>query len=86
MTIDANTPQSPSAHKLLRELHLRELVERLDKAHLTLDVIDFNADADVAEIMLSEVDFVRGAIFDAANFVHELNEHEIEARIAEGAQ
>ena len=65
-----------------REQRRRDLVENLDQAHLTLDLINFNGDANVAEVTLSEVDYLRGAIAAAAAFIHELNEPKVEGRAA----
>ena len=66
-----------------REHRLRALVDRLDEAHITLDLIDFNANASVAEITLSEVDNIRNAVGTASDFIHELNEREVKGVIAE---
>jgi adenine C2-methylase RlmN of 23S rRNA A2503 and tRNA A37 len=66
-----------------REHCLRALVDRLDKADITLDLIDFNAQASVADITLSEVNYIRNAVAAASDFIHALNEREVEGVIAE---
>jgi hypothetical protein len=71
---------SPAA----RELLLGGLVELLDQAAETLEDLDFT-DADEAWITQRERDFLRRALADAADFIHEQRALEIEGRLARGA-
>jgi hypothetical protein len=66
-----------------REQRLLDLIENLDQAHLTLDLVDFSAGDNVAEITLSEVEFVRSAMAAATTFICELED---EARTDGGAR
>jgi hypothetical protein len=63
---------------------LRDLIEPLDEAAATLDLLhfgfDFGANPNVAEISRSERDFIRNAIAAAVDFISGLNEREIEGR------